>query len=42
MLGSLQVLRTSGIPIKCTSFSRLCMCLSRRRRLGMLDLSHFC
>jgi hypothetical protein len=38
----IQVLRTPSIPIKCTSFPRLCMGLSKHRGLGILGLRYFC
>jgi hypothetical protein len=37
-----QVSRVPNTQIECTSFQRLCMDLSKRRRLGMLGLRRFC
>jgi hypothetical protein len=42
MFGSPQILRTLSILIEYTSFQRLCTGLSKRHRLDMLDLRHFC
>jgi hypothetical protein len=42
MLGSSQLLRTPGILIEYTSFSRLCTGLNKRRGLDMLGLRRFC
>jgi hypothetical protein len=41
MLGSPQILRVPNTQIECISFQTLCTGLSKRRRLGMLDLRHF-
>jgi hypothetical protein len=37
----IQVLRTPSIPIKCTSFLRFCMGLSKHHGLGILGLRCF-
>jgi hypothetical protein len=37
-----QVLRVPNTQIECTSFQKHCTGLSKRRRLGMLGLRHFC
>jgi hypothetical protein len=39
---SIHVSRTSSILIECTSFQKLCMGLSKRRRHGMLGLKLSC
>jgi hypothetical protein len=37
-----QVSRVPNTQIECTSFQRLCTCLSKHCRLGMLGLRCFC
>jgi hypothetical protein len=41
MLDNPQVSRIPNTQIECTSFQRLCMGLSKRRELDMLDLCFY-